>query len=141
MNSLTFGKHNWPLDALSPFFQDKVQSVFKLFDILYTANSYEIGHVFATSGFQEIEISNLSWALIKVEARNSNVSNYIGDFGSSIRPIAAKFSWSPQTAYVCNSTIIITYRNAPSSATCLQTRVYHWYQCRLWGKNSFRLAH
>lgn len=46
------------LDALAQFFQDKVQSVFKLFDILYTPNSYEIGHVFATSGFREIEISN-----------------------------------------------------------------------------------
>jgi hypothetical protein len=53
-----FKKQAQEIAALSLFFQDKVQAGVELFDILYTPNSYEIGYVFATSGFREIEISH-----------------------------------------------------------------------------------
>jgi hypothetical protein len=44
-------------------------------------------------------------ALVKIEARNSYVSNYIGDFKTTIRPIAARFSWNPRGSYVCSSAV------------------------------------
>ena len=88
------------------FFRDKVKSVLKLFEIMHKPNTYEIGRILASSGFRKLQLElpqdsswGVDWALVKIEARNSYVSNYIGDFKTTIRPIAARFSWNPRGSY------------------------------------------
>jgi hypothetical protein len=42
------------LDALPPFFRDKVKSVLKLFETMHKPNTYEIGHIFASKWFSGV---------------------------------------------------------------------------------------